>query len=145
MFNRRQRVELWNNILAQNKCKRFFKPAEIETFAKKYNLSAGVIDLAVKKSKETVSGTKTDFHRTVEIALEAHDTLRHFGEKPVNKNQIEKKYSLEGLNVKGDLDGLIRQLKAFDKFLRNTEADTVMNMNLLFYGPPGTGKSELAR
>jgi len=53
MFNRRQRVELWNNILVQNKCKRFFKPADIEIFARMYNLSAGVIDLAVKKSKET--------------------------------------------------------------------------------------------
>jgi SpoVK/Ycf46/Vps4 family AAA+-type ATPase len=145
MFNRRQRVELWNNILVQNKCKRFFKPADIETFAKKYNLSAGVIDLAVKKSKETGTDSKTDFHQTVEMALEAHDTLRHFGEKPVNKDRIEKKYSLEGLNVKGDLEGLIGQLKAFDKYLRNTATDTVMNMNLLFYGPPGTGKSELAR
>jgi SpoVK/Ycf46/Vps4 family AAA+-type ATPase len=40
---------------------------------------------------------------------------------------------------------VIGQLEAFDKHLRNTVTDTVMNMNLLFYGPPGTGKSELAR
>ena len=145
MFNRRQRVELWNNILVQNKCKRFFEQADIETFAGKYNLSAGVIDLAVKKSKETGPDSKTDFHQTVEMVLEAHDTLLHYGEKPVNKDRIEKKYSLEGLNAQGDLEGMIGQLKAFDKHLRNTEADTVMNMNLLFYGPPGTGKSELAR
>ena len=145
MFNRRQRVELWNNIVGQNRCKRFFKPADIETFAKKYNLSAGVIDLAVKKTRETHRGSKTEFRQTVEMALEAHDTLRHFGEKPVNKDGIEKKYSLEGLNVKGDLEAVIGQLKTFDKHLRNTGADTVMNMNLLFYGPPGTGKSELAR
>ena len=145
MFNRRQRVELWNNIVVQNKCKRFFKPADIEAFAKKYNLSAGVIDLAVKKTKETHHGSKTEFQQIVKMALEAHDTLRHCGEKPVNKDRIEKKYSLEGLNVKGDLEAMIGQLKTFDKHLRSTEADTVMNMNLLFYGPPGTGKSELAR
>jgi SpoVK/Ycf46/Vps4 family AAA+-type ATPase len=144
-FNRRQRVELWKNILVQNRCKRFFKPADIETFAKKYSLNAGVIDLAVKKTKETHRGSITEFHHTVEMALEAHDTLRHYGEKPVNKDRIEKKYSLKGLNARGDLEGMIRQLKAFDESLRNTEADTVMNMNLLFYGPPGTGKSELAR
>lgn len=145
MFNRRQRVELWNNILVQNKCKRFFTPNDIETFARKYNLSAGVIDLALKKSKETGLDSKSNFLQTVEMALEAHDTLLHFGEKPVNKDRIENKYSLEGLNVKGDLEGLIGQLKAFDKYLRNTETGTIINMNLLFYGPPGTGKSELAR
>jgi len=145
MFNRRQRVELWNNIVTQNRCKRFFKSADIEAFAKKYNLSAGVIDLAVKKSKEIGPESKIDFHQTVEMALEAHDTLRHYGEKTVNKDRIEKKYSIEGLNVQGDLEGMIGQLENFDKHLRNTGVDTVMNMNLLFYGPPGTGKSELAR
>jgi transitional endoplasmic reticulum ATPase len=145
MFNRRQRIELWNNIVVQNKCKRFFKQADIETFAKKYNLSAGVIDLAVKKSKEIGLESKSDFHQTVEMALEAQDTLHHYGEKPVNKDRIEKKYTLEGLSVQGDLESMIGQLETFDKHLRNTESDTVMNMNLLFYGPPGTGKSELAR
>jgi AAA+ superfamily predicted ATPase len=145
MFNQRQRIELWNNISLQNKCKRFFKPADTETLARKYNLSAGVIDLAVKKSKETQPGSKAEFHQTLEVALEAHDTLLHYGKKPINRERIEKKYSLSGLNIQGDLDGMIEQLKAFDKYLRNKEVDTVMNMNLLFYGPPGTGKSELAR
>jgi transitional endoplasmic reticulum ATPase len=145
MFNRRQRIDLWKNIVTQNKCKRFFKPSDVETFSKKYNLSAGVIDLAVKKSKETRPESKTKFHKSLELALEAHDTLLHYGKSPVNRDKIEKRYSLSGLNAQGDLEGMIRQLKAFDKHLRSTEADRAMNMNLLFYGPPGTGKSELAR
>jgi len=145
MFNRRQRVELWKNILLQNRCKRFFRPADIEAFAKNYNLSAGVIDLAVKKTRETHRGSLVEFQQTVKMALEAHDTLRHYGEKPVNKDRVEKHFSLEGLNVGGDLAAMMEQLTAFDRHLRNTDVDTVMNMNLLFYGPPGTGKSELAR
>jgi transitional endoplasmic reticulum ATPase len=145
IFNRRQRIDLWNNIVMQNRCKRFFKSTDFETLARKYKLSAGVIDLAVKKSKEIDPDSKTEFHQTMQMALEAHDTLRHFGEKPVNRNRVEKKYSLDGLNVRGDLPGIIHQLKAFDRHLKDTDADTVMNMNLLFYGPPGTGKSELAR
>jgi hypothetical protein len=145
MFNRRQRIELWNNIALQNKCKRFFKPTDIEAFAKNYQLSAGVIDLAMKKTTETRPRTKIEFFETVKIALEAHDTLLHYGEKPINKDRIEKKYTLEGLNVREDLSGMIGQLEAFDRHLRTTDTDEVTNMNLLFYGPPGTGKSELAR
>jgi SpoVK/Ycf46/Vps4 family AAA+-type ATPase len=129
----------------QNKCKRFFKPADIESFAKKYNLSAGVIDLALKTTRKTRPVSTTEFHNTVAMALEAHVTLLHYGEKPVNKDKIEKNYSLEGLNIQGDVNVMIGQLEAFDKHLRSTDTNTVMNMNLLFYGPPGTGKSELAR
>ena len=145
IFNRRQRIELWNNIAAQNKCKRFLKPADIEAFAKNYHLSAGVMDLAVKKAAEIHPGSRAEFVETVEMALEAHDTLLHYGEKPVNKDRVEKKYSLDGLNVSKDIKGMIRQLEIFDRHLRTTGTDEVMNMNLLFYGPPGTGKSELAR
>ncbi len=144
-FNRSQRIELWCNIALQNKCKRFFKPKDIEAFAKNYQLSAGVIDLAIKKTTETRPGSKTEFLETVKIALEAHDTLLHYGEKPINKDRIEKKYTLDGLNVGEDLSGMIRQLNAFDKHLRTSDINEVTNMNLLFYGPPGTGKSELAR
>ena len=145
MFNRSQRIALWNNIVRQNRCTRFFNQADITALARKYQLSAGVIDLAVKKAKETRTGSKAGFHRTVVLALEAHDTLLHHGNKPIKKDRIEKKYCLEGLNVKGDLKAMLRRLEAFDKHLKSTPADQVMNMNLLFYGPPGTGKSELAR
>ncbi len=145
MFNRRQRIALWNNIVAQNRCKRLFSQADIEAFARKFPLSAGVIDLAIKKSRETRTGSNAEFHRAVAMALEAHHRLLHRGEQTVNRERVEKKYCLEGLNVEGDLAAMLRQLEAFDKHLKNSPADTTMNMNLLFYGPPGTGKSELAR
>jgi len=144
-FNRRQRSQLWENILHRNKANKFFSPSDVTAFAKKHKVSAGVIDLAVKKSVEMHPGSKTKFQRTVELALEAHETLSNNGEKPVNKDQIEKNYSLEGLNIKGDLESMMTQLENFDFFLRNSRTDQIMNMNLLFYGPPGTGKSELAR
>lgn len=144
-FNRCQRNQLWNNILRKNKVKRFFKRSNIERFAKKYNASAGVIDLAIKKSIEAIPCSKQDFHQAVELALEAHIILANSGEKPVNKNQIEQNYSLDGLNIKGDLKVMIGQLEKFDQSLRQSDHSKIMNMNLLFYGPPGTGKSELAR
>ena len=143
-FNRRRRNQLWNNILHKNRVKRFFKESDIESFAKKYSVSAGVIDLAIKKTIETIPCSRQNFQQAVELALEAHITLANSGEKPVEKNQIEQNYSLDGLNIQGDLKVMIGQLKKFDRFLRKSDHNKIMNMNLLFYGPPGTGKSELA-
>jgi SpoVK/Ycf46/Vps4 family AAA+-type ATPase len=79
------------------------------------------------------------------MTLESYETLVNYGEKPPNKDEIEKNYSLDGLNLDGDIDAMLTQLEAFDAYLRNDEHKSVVNMNLLFYGPPGTGKSELAR
>ena len=67
------------------------------------------------------------------------------GEKKVDRDRIDKRYSLEGLNIKGDMDAVMAQLEAFDAYLRSSPQDKMVNMNLLFYGPPGAGKSELAR
>jgi SpoVK/Ycf46/Vps4 family AAA+-type ATPase len=72
-------------------------------------------------------------------------SLLNSGEKTVDKERIEKNYSLDGLNIEGDPKSMIGQLEKFDEFLRRSEQHKRVNMNLLFYGPPGTGKSELAR
>ncbi len=144
-FNKRQRIQLWENILLNNKTKRFFSRSQIEDFAGRYSVSAGAMDLAVKKAKETGQKTKPGFLETVELALEAHETLLNDGERTVDRDKIEKEYSLDGLNIKGDIDAVMGQLEKFDAFLRKSHQDEIVNMNLLFYGPPGTGKSELAR
>jgi SpoVK/Ycf46/Vps4 family AAA+-type ATPase len=144
-FNRRQRVLLWENVLRKNRCKRLFSRTDIEAFSKNYEVSAGVIDLAVKKSIEKNSASKIEFHRAVEMALKAYETLSNNGEKIVKKERIENNYSLDGLNVKGDLNATLKQITAIDEYLRKENQSKIMNLNLLFYGPPGTGKSELAR
>jgi transitional endoplasmic reticulum ATPase len=89
-FNYRQRIQLWDNILRKNKVKRFSNRSDIEYLAKKFNVSAGAIDIAVKKGIEIIPNSKKEFHRSISITLDAHLTLMHSGEKPVNKNQIEK-------------------------------------------------------
>jgi len=48
-FNKRQRIQLWENILKKNKAKRFLSQPEIENFAGTYRVSAGAADLAVRK------------------------------------------------------------------------------------------------
>ncbi|MBT3368238.1 MAG: ATP-binding protein, partial [Nitrospina sp.] len=144
-FNKRQRIQLWENILKKNKAKRFLNLPEIENFARTYRVSAGAADLAVKKAKEMDLKTKGAFIEGVKLALEAHETLKNGGDKKVDRDRLDRGYSLEGLNIKGDIDAVISQLEKFDAYLRNSRQDEMVNMNLLFYGPPGAGKSELAR
>jgi SpoVK/Ycf46/Vps4 family AAA+-type ATPase len=144
-FSRRQRTQLWENIIEENRVKKLFNPGSIEAFARDYRVSAGVIDLAVKKSMETAPRSMVQFHRAVKMGLEAHQTLSNCGEKPVDKDKIDANYSLDGLNINGDVKSMMRQLEQFDLYLKNAKDDRIKNMNLLFYGPPGTGKSELAR
>ena len=111
----------------------------------KYKVSAGAIDLAVKKAIETNPESKVEYQNAVKMALEAHQALLNLGRKEIDKDQIEDNYSLDGLNIKGDIQSALRQLERFDEVLRNPENDKVINFNFLFHGPPGTGKSELAR
>jgi len=144
-FNRRQRIKLWDGILRINKAKRHFNQPDIEYFAKKYSVNAGAIDLAVKKAIETNSGSKKNIQKTVKMSLESYQTLKNSGLEPVNKNKIEKNYTLDGLNSDGDINETLVQLEKFNRFLLHPDDERRLNFNLLFHGPPGTGKSELAR
>jgi SpoVK/Ycf46/Vps4 family AAA+-type ATPase len=144
-FNRRQRIRLWDSVLRRNRAKRFFSQTEIAELATRYKLSAGSMDLAVKKAIETGHTDSQSFHRAVTLALDSHQILLNNGEKLENKDRLESNYSLEGLNAEGNIESMLEQLQAFDGYLRSPASGNRLNMNLLFYGPPGTGKSELAR
>jgi len=144
-FNRRQRIQLWESILRVNRVKRHFSQADITDLAKRYKVSAGAIDIAVKKARDVGTIGEDTFKDMVIMALDAHKILFNYGRKEINKDAIERNYSLEGLNIEGDLETTMHQLEAFDRYLRQSGNDEIKNMNLLFYGPPGTGKSELAR
>ena len=145
VLNRQQRLQLWQVVLKSNKAVRFFNSQDLDKLVQQYQVSAGVIDLAVKKAQEMNFSSKEKFHESVILALDAHERLLAGGERKNRKENIEKNYSLEGLNIKGNLGLLMQDLESFDAFLRQPKQTESRNMNLLFYGPPGTGKSELAR
>ena len=144
-FNLRQRISLWDSILQRHHVRRYFNDGEIKKLAVRYPLSAAIIDMAVVKALETASRKSKNLLSIVEMNLNAHQILLNNGEKPKNNETIEDNYSIEGLNIKGNLPTIFEQLEAFDHRLRQNEHRYVRNFNLLFYGPPGTGKSELAR
>ncbi|HBL54034.1 MAG TPA: hypothetical protein DDZ34_08485 [Syntrophaceae bacterium] len=140
----KQRVRLWRNVLKKNKATGLLDPDQIGELAKKFNLSAGYIDLAVKKALESKNRQPAQFRRAVELSLKAGLTLANDGEPAEAARTMDRNYSLEGINVGCDLDGFMTRLERFDRGLRNKKAPHA-NMNLLFYGPPGTGKTELAK
>jgi SpoVK/Ycf46/Vps4 family AAA+-type ATPase len=144
-LNRRQRIQLWDSVLRQNKAKRLLGQKTINHLAGRYRLSAGAMDLAVKKAIEAGHTEPRRFYRAVTLSLDSHQLLMNRGEKLENKDRLESNYSLEGLNVQGNIESMLVQLEAFDGYLRQPERANRLNMNLLFHGPPGTGKSELAR
>jgi transitional endoplasmic reticulum ATPase len=144
-FNRSQRITLWKSVLGQNKAGRLLPESKIRNLARTYAVSAGAMDTAVKKALQASPEDRENFHTALKMNLEAHRTLLNGGITVRDKEQIEQSYSLEGLNTEGDLESMISQLGAFDRFLRESGSDSNRGMNLLFYGPPGTGKSELAR
>ena len=145
-FSRAQRVNLWRNILRRRRCKRMLTEQDVKNLAVKYEVNAGVADLAVIKAKEAAGDNKLNFRQGLELALESHLALKNGGIRPRYRNEVETNYSIEGLNTEGNIQELIRNLKLFDAYLRsNCQGQTNLNMNLLFFGPPGCGKSELAR
>ena len=144
-FNRKQRIQLWESVFRQNKVMRCFIHEEITNLLTRYRVNAGVVDMAVKKALVACSSSDGAFKETFLMTLDAYKMLDNNGLKSRDKEKIEKNYSLDGLNIEGDLSAVINQLEEFDCYLRDTGEDAKKNFNLLFYGPPGTGKSELAR
>ena len=145
-FNRRQRLTLWESVLRRHRIKSCFDTKEINRLAMHYPVSAGVIDLSIRKALETSQSGQAAFKEIVTMNLEAHLTLINNGVNPRSKEKIEDNFSVEGLNVEGNLPAIMENLEEFDRCLRRSDQrQTVRNFNLLFYGPPGAGKSELAR
>jgi AAA+ superfamily predicted ATPase len=138
-----QRARLWDRILRKHKVKRFVDKDRIAALAREYQVSAGAVDMAVMKASETCGGSGPVFLESVRLSLEAHRVLEHDGRRPRMTDRLESGYSLEGLNVQGDLDRVTAELRLFAEHL--ARGGDRANMNLLLYGPPGTGKTAMAR
>ena len=144
-FNRKQRIRLWNSVLKNNRAKLLMSDTDIANLSGRYKISAGAMDIAVKKAVEKSTKSKKKFHKTVTLTLDSHESLLNHGKKHKDKDTVERNYSIEGLNVQGNIQFMMKQLEKFDNYLQRSDGNSRINMNLLFYGPPGTGKSELAR
>jgi len=144
-FNRRQRFALWESVLRRHHVKNRFKNDEINRLTVRYPVSVAIINMAVTKALETSSADRSAFKKIMMMNLDAHLKLQNGGGKPKASDKIEDNYSIDGLNIEGNLPVIMEQVEAFDRRLREPDNRSVRNFNILFYGPPGAGKSELAR
>lgn len=144
-LNRRQRARMWETVLRRNRVKRHFTAGRIAQMAAVYDVSAGVVDNAVKKAIDTGAGDREAFEHAVTMGLDAYMTLKSQGRPRIKEKDVDKRFTLEGLNLGGNVDALLVQIDRFGRALSESDGHSPHQMSLLFYGPPGAGKSELAR
>ncbi len=145
-FSRGQRIQLWENILQDQKIGFAFTDAQVTELASRYPVSPGVIEQAARTAAEVTPESDVDLYQSVTIALQAHESLTQGGHVTVRPRTVDKNFVLDGLSIIGtDLPALLTDLEAFSGHLRNTDSDGIPGVSLLFHGPSGTGKSHLAR
>jgi transitional endoplasmic reticulum ATPase len=145
-FGRKKRETIWESVLRKHKIKRLFSAKDIHTLARKFEVSAGAIDLAVSKAREADFDGRGGLLAKINRSLAAHITLLQNGRPVRDTDSHDRHYVLDALNLNVQPEDLLAQIRRFDNWWQLPMADRpVRNFNLLFHGPSGTGKTELAR
>lgn len=141
----RQRVAIWRNSIAKMRLKKYFTEEMISEFSEKYPVSAGGI-ANVLKNLACLKPAKSEVASLVQKLMSIHCELMDISSSEDNKLLPAKDYSLEGLNISGELK-LEMIVGAARKFLSENPALSPdrPRFNLLLAGPPGTGKSEFVK
>ena len=155
-FSTSQRVRLWQSCIKKHQLEGQFTPEEIAGFAKKYEINAGGIDVALKNYKRMIKSGKPGENQKaraeiIETILKPHISLMTGNKRKRDLSEPVPFYSLEGLNIKGEMpiSESLDILKHFSEQMNedsgSSKKEQIKNMNLLMYGPPGTGKTEFAK
>lgn len=141
-FNRSKRIYLWNSVLNNNLAGQLVTEKEVQTLARDYDVSPGAMNMAVLKSLE-IAGNQEGLYASVRRSLDASQALLHGGNMCEPNESLQNDYSLEGLNIKADIEDFAGRMKMFSQALSRSGRSA--GISTLFFGPPGTGKSELVR
>lgn len=143
-MNFAQRKSIWENNISKMQMDNFFNAELIEFCASRYEVSAGIIT-KVLTNLERIAPAENEVKSAIEKLMSQHCELLEVKTKD-DKLQLSKDYSLDGLNIKGDLP-LDRIVSAVRKFQNEDGSDSPdrPRMNLLLSGPPGTGKTEFVK
>ena len=143
-----QREKIWKNNIRKLEMGEVIPESSAAALAERYETSAGGITMVL----ENVKRLKPDSAHAAELIeriMRPHCELMHSAIQD-GKGRPAKDYSLEGLNIKGDigLDKIVEAVRNFrkeaDRGLASAQVDRP-RMNLLLWGPPGTGKSEYVK
>ena len=140
-----QRLAIWKNNVKKLKLEKLFDDVVLESFSGRYAISAGGIAQTLRNVAK-LSPRKADAAELVHKLLVPHCELLGVP-TGMAKFVPAKDYSLEGLNLKGEIR-LERIVAAVRNFLSGGTASgggDRPRMNLLLSGPPGTGKTEFVK
>ena len=138
-----QRELIWRNNIAKMNLETLVSDAMRTKFASLYPVSAGGITMVLQNVARLKPKTE-DVESLVDKLMKPHcELLGLFAQR--SKMLPAKDYSLEGLNIKGEisLPQIVEAIRNYQSGDRN-EIDHP-RMNLLLSGAPGTGKTEFVK
>ncbi len=137
----RHRRLIWKNRLTYYKLQKYLNEESIQNLVEDYELSAGGIDLVLRNFAKLRHDSGN--HDFLENLIQSHLNLMNLDKGQVKKwSDIKENYTLEGLNIKGDIKSTLNYMA---RFTEKRKSDVRKNINCFLYGPPGSGKTEFAR
>ena len=144
-LNKTQRLVIWKNNVRKLQLEDFFSDALLEQCATRYPVSAGGITMTLENLK-SIAPDSDQVETLIRKLMAPHCKLLDLNTKETEDLLPAKDYSLEGLNIRGDIPPELI-VNAVRKF-QNEPGDAALDrprMNLLLFGPPGTGKTEFVK
>ena len=143
-LNAIQRKSIWINNIAKMQLESLVDENCAAFFAERYDVNAGIITKVLGNVKK-LAPAQSEVRNTVEKLMAQHCELLNIKVED-NKLLPAKDYSLEGLNIKGELE-LEKIVSAVRKYQNDPAGNSPdrPRMNLLLSGPPGTGKTEFVK
>ena len=143
-LNAVQRKSIWQNNIRKMQMESLIDDSMTEFFASRYDVNAGIITKVLGNVKKLTS-SKAEVNELVEKLMAQHCELLNI---LVTDDKLlpSKDYSLDGLNIKGDVE-----LKKIVAAVRKFQSEPSINspdrprMNILLSGSPGTGKTEFVK
>jgi SpoVK/Ycf46/Vps4 family AAA+-type ATPase len=150
-FSLTEREKIWKNLIKKENLEKYFSDETISMLAERYKINASGISTALRHTVNGVSRQTAaeDFLSVLESFLAKHNRLIKGRDIiPDNKKSFSPQYTLDGLNIRGNIKNALDTAALFNKSLLNPNKANdfpLQNINFLLYGPPGTGKTEFAK
>ncbi|HOP31415.1 MAG TPA: ATP-binding protein [Spirochaetota bacterium] len=146
-FSKKQRIEIWNNILKRSPFKKMITPDIIADLSARYEVNAGGISSTINSLKQILHTRELkpeEVKPVLENLLSRHSKLTGKGiNRKAKLVDLTEKYDLSFLNTDTDISKVVKSVKRVSEM--QIDEDKKNNINLLLWGESGTGKTEFAK